>query len=524
MTMHNVANWLQTAGVYLYFVMLAGLSVYGLHRFWMLYLYYRHRHDPPRPADQWRELPTVTVQLPLYNERCVVGRLLEAVARLDYPRDRLQIQVLDDSTDDTRAIVAQKVATLAAAGLNIQHLHRERRDGFKAGALREAMPQVQGEFIAIYDADFIPPPNALHAMIHYFTDPRVGMVQTRWAHLNERQSLLTRVQGILLDGHFVIEHVARSRSGRFFNFNGTGGMWRRTCIEGVGGWHSETLAEDLDLSYRAQIAGWQCVYLADVTTPAELPVEINAYKNQQYRWTKGTAQTARRLLPVIWRSRLPLKVKVEATVRLTSNLCFIMMVLLCLTFPIQLLASRELAVWPALRHSLLVEAPVFFAATLSVLTFYICAQRELRRDWWRQLPYLPALMIIGIGLCLNNARAVIEGLAGHRSDFVRTPKVGASTAARAAGGWPKSYQAWRGWTPYFELAMGLYFSVTLLAVIARQHWLAMPFVLIFQIGFISIGLLSLFPTQWRPSEWLGWSKPRWLNPRPVTKIDLGSDV
>lgn len=510
---HMNDQLLHTIGALTYFVMLAGLSCYGLHRFWMLCLYYRHRHDRPQPAGQWTELPRVTIQLPIFNEKYVVDRLLDAVAKIDYPRGKLQIQVLDDSTDDTVDIATRKVRQLQAAGFDIQHVHRTNRRGFKAGALQEAMPQVTGEFIAIFDADFIPTSDWLRQVMPYFTDTGIGMVQTRWSHINERYSLLTRVQAILLDGHFVIEHTARSRSGRFFNFNGTAGIWRRESIEDAGGWEADTLAEDMDLSYRAQIKGWRFVYLSDVTTPAELPVEINAFKAQQHRWAKGAAQTARKVLPLLWRSNVPLKVKIEGTMHLTSNLGYIMLFMLCLAFHAQLTARHLFHGWSLPAKLFLVDLPFFTAATLSVIAFYVCGQKELHRDWWKKLLVIPALMITGIGLCVNNARAVVEGLCKHQSEFVRTPKlgVGASPAAKAS----VSYRAWRGIVPYVELALGAYFTVILIQLLLAHQWSTIPFVIVFQLGFVLVGLLSLFQPQWDRflvltglrSEWLDEESP-----------------
>jgi cellulose synthase/poly-beta-1,6-N-acetylglucosamine synthase-like glycosyltransferase len=503
----------QTFGVSVYFLMLVGLSCYGMHRVWMLYLYCRHRRQVPQPAGKLAEWPSVTVQLPIFNEMYVVERLLDAVAKLDYPRDRLQIQVLDDSTDETVGISQAKVRELQADGFDIQHLHRTNRRGYKAGALQAAMPEVTGEFIVIFDADFVPEPDILRRVLPYFSDPEVGMVQTRWGHLNERFSLLTRVQAILLDAHFVIEHVARSRSGRFFNFNGTAGVWRRACIKDAGGWEADTLAEDLDLSYRAQLKGWRFVFLNDVVTPAELPVEINAFKSQQHRWAKGSAQTARKVLPLLWRSRAPLKVKLEGTIHLTSSLGYIMLFSLCMAFHAQLTATHLFDGWNLVTKLLLVDLPLFLAATVSVVTFYVFAQRELHRDWWKKLPVIPALMITGIGLCVNNARAVIEGLANHQSEFVRTPKHGVGPRAASVGG---RYRGWRGLVPFVELALGAYFTLILVEVIFRHQWTVIPFVMIFQLGFLGVGFLSLFQT--RLDRWLvqiGLRDEEWLGEEPT---------
>src|SRR5205085_6120384 len=278
---------------------LAILCLYGLHRYHLVHLYYKYRRNTPQAQACFRELPVVIIQLPMYNEPAVVRRVIDATCRIEYPRDRLEIQVLDDSTDETREWATQAVARWREAGFDIHHIHRTNREGYKAGALAEGLRKARGEFVLIFDADFVPPADILQKTIHYFTHPRVGMVQARWEHLNRDQSLLTKTQAILLDGHFVVEHGARSRSGRFMSFNGTAGMWRRSCIEEAGGWQHDTLTEDLDLSYRAQLAGWKFIFLPDVVTPAELPVDMNGFKSQQHRWTKGSVQTCKKLLPRI---------------------------------------------------------------------------------------------------------------------------------------------------------------------------------------------------------------------------------
>src|SRR5271156_2588737 len=286
-----------TIWTFCYFVVLFGLSLYGLHRYVIVYLFLKNRNKPGLPLTSFKDLPRITVQLPIFNELYVVERLLKSVAALEYPRDLLQVQVLDDSTDEMTDIAAKRVAELKAAGLDIELIHRTDRTGFKAGALEAGLRSCTGEFILILDADFVPAPEMLRKTVHYFTDPKIGMIQTRWGHLNRTYSVLTRVQAMFLDGHLLLEQTARSRSGRFFNFNGTAGLWRRTCVEDAGGWQHDTLTEDLDLSYRAQLKGWRFIFLADLVTPAELPVDMNGFKSQQHRWTKGSIQTCKKLLP-----------------------------------------------------------------------------------------------------------------------------------------------------------------------------------------------------------------------------------
>ena len=298
----------QTILLALYFGCLFGLSCYGLHRYLMIGLYFRHKRHPLRPAGHFEQLPRVTVQLPIYNEQYVVERLLDAVAALDYPRDRFQIQLLDDSTDETQTIAKAKCKSLQSQGFDVAYVHRTSRQGFKAGALQSGLDSATGELIAIFDADFLPQPDMLQKTVHFFVDPKLGMVQTRWGHLNAGYSLLTRIQAVLVDAHLLIEQTARNRSGRFFNYNGTAGIWRRSCIEEAGGWTADTLAEDTDLSYRAQMKGWQFVFLPDVITPAELPVDINAFMTLQLRWAKGLIQTCLKILPAILRRQLPFRI------------------------------------------------------------------------------------------------------------------------------------------------------------------------------------------------------------------------
>jgi len=487
---------LRLIGTVIYFATLVLLSAYGLHRYWMIYLYLRHRKENPEPAGHLEELPRITVQLPLYNEMYVAERLLDAVVALDYPKDKLEVQVLDDSTDETTQIVARKVAQLIKRGFDLRHIHRTNRYGFKAGALENGLHQATSAFIAIFDADFVPPTDLLQKLIHYFSDPTVGMIQTRWGHLNEHYSLLTRIQSMFLDGHFLIEQTARARSGRFFNFNGTAGIWRRSCIEAAGGWHHDTLAEDLDLSYRAQMKGWRFLFLPDVVTPAELPVEMNAFKSQQHRWAKGSIQTCKKMLPLLWRSNLPLKIKFEGTVHLTSNFGYLMLLVLCVCFHAPAAAGTYQASggnqWTKL---LLVDAPLFMAASVSISAFYFCAQRELHSQWWKRLLFLPVLMAVGVGLCINNARAVIEAMFNHRSEFIRTPKYGVARRREFVA--RNKYRALRGLIPYIELAFGVYFSYVLVGAIDNRQWSLVPFVLIFQGGFLYVGLMSLLQSSWR---------------------------
>ena len=476
---------LETLILVSYFFVLSILAIYGWHRYYLVYLYMRHKDAKPHPSAPLDPLPRVTLQLPLYNEMYVAERVIDAACRMEYPRELLEIQVLDDSTDETREIAELAVRRHAAQGVNIKYLYRENRAGYKAGALEAGLKVAQGTFIGIFDADFLPSPDFLHRVMPHFHDPQVGMVQARWGHINQDYSLLTKIQAILLDGHFVLEHGARNRSGRFFNFNGTAGVWRRDAIDAAGGWQHDTLTEDLDLSYRAQLLGWTFVFLPDVIAPAEVPVEMNAFKSQQHRWAKGSIQTCRKLLPQILRAPLPWRVKSEAFFHLTANFNYpLMSVLSILMFPSMVI--RYNMGW---YEMLLIDVPLFCAATLSVSNFYIVCQRELHKDWISRLKYLPFLMSIGIGLCVNNTRAVIEALMGKPTEFTRTPKY---CIERANDEWVgKKYHQTVAIQPIVEIALGFYFTATVFYALASGIYGTLPFLILFQVGFLYTGFLSI---------------------------------
>ncbi len=471
-----------------YFSIILLVSFYGLHRYTLVHLYYKYRRNVPEVKACFLNLPRVTIQLPMYNESAVARRLIEATCRIDYPRDLLDIQVLDDSTDRTTAIVAEAVREWSERGVDIVLIHREDRSGYKAGALANGLRTARGEFILIFDADFIPPRDILMRAIHHFTDPAVGMVQARWEHLNRDQSLLTRTQAILLDGHFVIEHAARNRSGRFMSFNGTAGIWRRRCIEDAGGWQHDTLTEDLDLSYRAQMKGWRFVFLPDTTTPAELPPDMEAFKQQQYRWAKGGAQTCRKLLPSILRSNLPGRIKIEAFFHLTSCTVYIYVVLLTIMlYPVVYIKLHVFGEGP-LRY--LLDLSILLAATCSAATFYIASQRELFRSWRDSLKYVPFLMSLGIGIALNNARAVLDGFFGSGGEFVRTPKFGVTDAQTA---WrPERPRRRRPRIqPFIEFGVGLYLlSCLVLCLLSRKITIGLPFLCLFMVGYFYVSLTT----------------------------------
>ena len=468
-----------------YFFVLIILAVYGWHRYYIVYLYMKNRDNEPKTGPALSPLPVVTIQLPLYNEMYVADRLIASVCDLEYPRELLEIQVLDDSTDETCGIAERAVRRFAAQGLDIKYIHRADRSGYKAGALEAGLKVARGEFIAIFDADFQPHADFLGRLLPHFADPKVGMVQARWGHINQDYSLLTKIQSIMLDGHFVLEHGGRNRAGCFFNFNGTAGMWRRDVIADAGGWQHDTLTEDLDLSYRAQLRGWRFVYLSDVVAPAEVPVEMNAFKSQQHRWAKGSVQTCRKLLPQILRADIPIGVKAEAFFHLTANFNYpLMVVLSILMFPSMVI--RYNMGW---YEMMLIDIPLFFAATFSVCNFYMVCQREIHKDWRARLKYLPFLMSIGIGLCINNSKAVFEALFNQQSEFARTPKYHIEGASDEWVG--KKYRQSVAVQPLIELGLGLYFTATVFYALANQIYGTVPFLVLFQIGFLYTGLLSI---------------------------------
>src|SRR5919107_757000 len=478
-------NFTETLILVVYFFVLSILAIYGWHRYYLVYLYMKNKDRTPEPIAPPRVLPPVTIQLPIFNEMYVADRLIDAVCEMDYPNELLEIQVLDDSTDETQEIAELAVRRHAARGFNIRYLHRVDRRGYKAGALEAGLKVAKANYIAIFDADFIPPKDFLLKTLPHFDAPNIGMVQARWGHINQDYSLLTKIQSILLDAHFVLEHGGRNRAGCFFNFNGTAGVWRREAIDAAGGWQHDTLTEDLDISYRAQLLGWRFVFLPDVVSPAEVPVEMNSFKSQQHRWAKGSIQTCLKLLPRILRSNQPLGVKAEAFFHLSANFNYLLMSLLSiLMFPAMYV--RYTMGW---SEMMLIDVPLFFAATASVCNFYVVAQRELHKDWKTRLKYLPFLMSIGIGLCVNNTRAVLEAIFRKQSEFARTPKYGIERASDEWAG--KKYHQSVGVQSLIELGLGLYFTGTVFYALINQIYGTLPFLMLFQVGFLYTGLLSI---------------------------------
>ena len=436
--------------------LLAPLTVLGLHRGWMVLVYLRTRGRAVPPAPDPEVWPTVTVQLPIFNERYVAARLIETVAALDYPQDRLQIQVLDDSTDDTTEIVERSLRRLPA-GLRVQHLRRAERTGFKAGALAAGLRKAEGELLAVFDADFVPPRDFLRRMVPHLRGARTGMVQARWDHLNADYSALTDVQATLLDGHFIVEHTARSRSGCLFNFNGTAGVFRRACIEDAGGWQHDTLTEDMDLSYRAQLRGWRFVYLPDVTCPAELPIDVSAFLSQQHRWAKGSLQTARKLLPRILRAPIGVAAKIEAGFHLLGNLAFpLLLGLILVALPLQVARRSTGNGVPTVLGW--IEGLPLLLATTCLFLYYGIARRQAGRFGIGSAVRLPAVLAIGAGLSVNNTAAVLSAFGRRTGTFRRTPKRAVVEHTRSPG--RVEYHSRRGLLPWIEITLAAWASTT----------------------------------------------------------------
>lgn len=476
----------------------------------LVFLYYKNRKNHVRgPEGRFEELPRVTVQLPIYNEQFVIDRLVDAVCRMEYPREKLDIQVLDDSTDETIEVARGVVERYAALGYPITYHHRTNRHGFKAGALQEGMKVAKGEFIAIFDADFVPPEDWLMKVIHHFATPKIGMVQTRWTHLNRNYSFLTEVEAILLDGHFILEHGGRSRTGVFFNFNGTAGMWRRQAIDEAGGWEHDTLTEDTDLSYRAQMKGWKFRYLQDVECPAELPIEMTAFKTQQARWAKGLIQVGKKILPRVLKSDVPWHVKAEAWFHLTANISYPLMIVLSTL----LLPAMIIRFYQGWFQMLYIDLPLFLASTFSISSFYLVSQKELYpRTWPRTFLYLPFLMALGIGLTITNTKAVLEALFGVQSAFARTPKYRVKEKGEKSVAAMK-YRKRLGWVPWVELAIGTYFAATVWYAIANENYVTVPFLFLFVMGYWYTGLMSLL--QGRFDRLRGVTPEQHTKPFPV---------
>jgi len=468
-----------------YIVALSFLVAFSFRAFWLYYLYRKHRGawrtPTPRQKGEW---PRVCVQLPMYNEYSVAERIIRAAASLDYPRDRLEIQVLDDSDDDTVDLVKGIVSELAASGVNIRLVQRASREGYKAGALKHGLSLSDADFFAVFDADFIPPRDFLRRTIPHFQDPKIGAVQARWGYVNDTSSPFAMLQAVILDGHFVVEQFVRNREGLFMIFNGTGGVWRASAIRDAGGWESDTITEDADLSYRAQLAGYRILYLPDVICPSELPMDVNALKSQQRRWTKGGVQTMRKILPRVMAARLPLKVKVEAFFHLAGNLAYpAMLVLASLTLPVLLIKT-----FSETYHWYFTIAGFFIIGALGFPLLYLTALRDVYPDWTKRAWFIPFMMSLAMGISLNNAAAALEGLFRNGGVFARTPKWGSSSASL--------YRlAERRGQAIGEILLGIYMIITYLYCIATVQLILVPFTGLYAIGFLATGFQSYLSTR-----------------------------
>ena len=492
------SSWFDWSLLIPYFVVLAILSVYGLHRFDIIRTYFKYRKNAAQePKLRFAELPRVTIQLPIYNERYVIERLIDETTKIEYPRDLLQIQVLDDSTDETHAFAEALCERYRLLGLPIEYHHRTDRKGFKAGALAEGLATATGEFVAIFDADFIPPADFLTKTVQHFADPAVGVVQTRWSYLNRDYNFLTEVEALLLDGHFILEHGARSTAGYFFNFNGTAGILRRRMIEDAGGWQADTLTEDSDLSYRAQIKGWRFVYLPGLECASELPVEMHGFQVQQSRWAKGLTQVAQKILPQIMRAKLPWRVKLEAFLHLTPNISYpLMLVMSALMLPVMIVRF-----YMGIFQMVFIDLPLIIASFWSISAFYIIAYRELfPRHWKRSVFLLPLLMATGVALTIVNTRAVLEALLGIRSAFVRTPKY--AIEGTQVNLEHKKYRRKSGWLPYIEIAVGSYFLYMIFFAIDTYNYFAIPFLGLFVVGYYWAAFATLYQEHQGRLRWL----------------------
>lgn len=468
-----------------YFISLSILFIFGCHGFIMVYYYKKHRNEKPQPRDAKIPDAKVTIQLPLYNELYVIERLIDTVCEIDYPKELLEIQVLDDSTDETVDVVEKAVLRKQAEGFDIQHIRRESREGFKAGALKEGLKTAKGDFVAIFDADFMVQKDFLQKTLPFFSDPKIGMVQTRWEHLNCDYSILTKAQALALDGHFILEQNVRNRAGFFFSFNGTGGIWRKSCIYDAGNWHVDTLTEDLDLSYRAQLNGWRFVFLKDTVSPAELPSEINALKAQQFRWTKGYVETAKKVLPMVWKAKIPLGLKLVSTFHLTNNLAYPFILLVAiLNVPLVFVKNS------GSHEAYFAVMSIFVLAFVSSFMFYYYSQRDIRADWKKKIVLFPLFMAGSMGLAVNNSRAVFEGLLSRKSEFVRTPKF---KLVDNNDDWTKKKYVSRkiDLSTIVELIMAIYYLVGICSSIYFLEIAALPFQMLFFIGFAGISFISL---------------------------------
>lgn len=484
--------WYDVAVLALHFLLLSALCLFGLHRLSMLFRWFSHRNDQATPLSRYNDLPAMTVQIPVYNERYVAQRIIDAVAQLRYPQGKLQIQIVDDSTDSTYDAIAERVRHHQQQGVNIQHVHRTDRSGFKAGALKEAMEHASGEFIAIFDADFVPDPDILMDNVHYFTDPSLGMLQFRWEHLNRKNSQLTELQSIMLDAHFGLEQRIRSGSGLFLNFNGTAGIWRKETIYDAGNWSADTLTEDLDLSYRAQLKGWKMQYLNHVPCPAEVPSDINAFKSQQHRWAKGGVEVMMKMLGTVWKSPASLKQKFESTFHLSNNLAYLLLLIDTIFLLIPSIMVREQY---QIEYIWWLDLPLLIASSLGHIIYLVFGQYALQRPMGKAFSNIPGLFLLGIQISFNNARAACEALFGHKTEFVRTPKSGELNEKQKTIKKIPRYKAVAPRGAIIEAILSVVFTVLLFWCVEKEIWFMLPFMTFLIIGYITTSVSSFIHYQ-----------------------------
>lgn len=472
-----------------YLLLASALMVYGLNAYIMMFLYKKGRKNAADHRksvldsfdyDNAEQYPCITTQIPVYNEYNVIERILRACSEMTYPEGKHEIQVLDDSNDETVGLIDRIVDELAEKGHNIKVFRRSSRTGFKAGALAFGMEKAEGELLAVFDADFVPPKDYLLKTVPYFSDDdRLGLVQARWGHLNRKYSLLTRAQSIGIDGHFMIEQAARNWGGLYMNFNGTAGVWRKDSIRDGGGWQWDTLTEDMDLSYRVQFKGWKTVFLPDLVVPAEIPEDINAFKSQQFRWAKGSVETAIKLFPSVLKMDVPVFKKIEAYFHLTHYFVHpIMLVLSILALPV--MSFIEHGPGPFLFY---IIAVILLFSMTAPSALYLISQRAAYKNWFARILWLPVLVVVGTGIAVSNSRAVFEAIIGKKSEFIRTPKKGDVQK--------KTYKAVIPVSALIEIGLGCYCTASFFAYMAYGKYLVGPFLAIYSAGFLFTGLMTI---------------------------------
>ncbi len=471
----------------LYLIVVGLLFIYGFNFFYLTFITLRMGKQV-QSVPEITDWPRVTVQLPIFNELYVTRRLIQAAVNLDYPRHLLEIQVLDDSTDETVGIVRDLVEEFRQKGINIHHLHRENRQGFKAGALAHGLESADGEFLAIFDADFIPGANFLTRSLPFFLDSKVGFVQARWGHANRNYSFLTFLQSLAIDAHFMVEQFARSQVGFWFNFNGTAGVWRKTAILDAGGWTFETLTEDLDLSYRAFFHGWKAIYVRDLEVPAELPVSFSAYRRQQHRWARGSLECAIKFIPKVWGETIPTIQKIEATLHLTGYAVHLLLCALVFLYPLILILS--------IRYASLISlfgiAFLFNATAFAPTIFFMVAQQQLGQRWWQKMPVLLFISALGAGMMLNTLRAALEILRFKTPTFERTPKYG---IVEKKQNWTRRrYQLKLDPIVFFEIGFAMFNLSTVFLAFHLHNWVIALYSAIFCCGLLFTSGATIFQT------------------------------